>query len=107
MNMVEHARLKTANDRLMTIAVAIVAHEKELGYGDNVYSTTDTTVEEIDRYIEITSGDYEIMENDLDKNTHTERTMKIELCIVTYEPSEKNADSFLSELQTLLNKYAI
>jgi hypothetical protein len=53
------------------------------------------------------SGDYEIKENDLDKNTHTERTMKIELMLVTYEPSEKNADAFLNELQTLLNKYAI
>lgn len=53
------------------------------------------------------SGDYEIKENDLDKNTHTERTMRIELMLVTYEPSEKNADAFLEELQTLLNKYAI
>jgi len=53
------------------------------------------------------SGDYEIKENYLDKNTHTERTMKIELCIVTYEPSEKNAEAFLNELQALLCKYAI
>lgn len=53
------------------------------------------------------SGDYEIKENNLDKNTHTERTMRIELYIVTYEPSKKNADAFLDELQTLLNKYAI
>lgn len=53
------------------------------------------------------SGDYEIKENELDKNTHTERTMRVELYLVTYEPSEKNADSFLEELQTLLQKYAI
>jgi hypothetical protein len=53
------------------------------------------------------SGEYEIKENKLDDITHTERTMKIELCIVTYEPSNKNADTFLNELQTLLNKYAI
>ena len=53
------------------------------------------------------SGEYEIKENDLDKNTHTERAMKIELFIVTYEPSKNNADAFLDELQTLLNKYAI
>ena len=53
------------------------------------------------------SGEYEIKENRLDNNTHTERTMKIELCVVTYEPSNKNADAFLDELQELLNKYAI
>lgn len=53
------------------------------------------------------SGEYEIIDNNLDDITHTERTMKIELCIVTYEPSKKNADAFLDELQTLLNKYAI
>ena len=53
------------------------------------------------------SGEYESKENKLDDVTHTERTMKIELCIVTYEPSKKNADAFLDELQTLLNKYAI
>lgn len=53
------------------------------------------------------SGEYEIKENKLDDITHTERTMKIELCIVTYEPSKKNADVFLNELQVLLNKYAI
>lgn len=53
------------------------------------------------------SGEYEIKENNLDNITHTERTMKIELCIVTYEPSGKNADAFLDELQKLLNKYAI
>lgn len=53
------------------------------------------------------SGEYEIKENKLDDMTQTERTMKIELCIVTYEPSKKNADSFLNELQKLLNKYAI
>ncbi len=53
------------------------------------------------------SGDYEIKENNLDKNTHTERTMIVELCVVTYEPSEKNADAFLNELQKLLDKYAI
>ena len=53
------------------------------------------------------SGEYEIKENDLDKNTHTERTMRIELYLVTYEPSKNNADAFLDELQNLLNKYAI
>ena len=53
------------------------------------------------------SGEYEIKENELDNITHTERTMKIELCVVTYEPSKKNADAFLDELQELLNKYAI
>ena len=53
------------------------------------------------------SGEIEIKENKLDECTHTERTMKIELCIVTYEPSEKNADAFLQELQNVLNKYAI
>jgi len=53
------------------------------------------------------SGEYEIKESKLDDITHTERTMKIELCIVTYEPSKKNSDAFLDELQTLLNKYAI
>lgn len=54
------------------------------------------------------SGEYEIKESKLDDITYTERTMKIELCIVTYEPSDsKNSSEFLSELQTLLNKYAI
>lgn len=53
------------------------------------------------------SGEYEIKENDLDKNTHTERAMRIELYLVTYEPSKNNADAFLEELQALLNKYAI
>lgn len=53
------------------------------------------------------SGEYEINSNKLDDITGTERTMQIELCIVTYEPSKNNAAEFLSELQTLLNKYAI
>ena len=53
------------------------------------------------------SGDYEITENKLDDITHTERTMRIELCVVTYESSKNNADAFLDELQKLLNKYAI
>ena len=53
------------------------------------------------------SGEYEIKENKLDDITYSERTMRIELFLVTYEPSEKNADAFLEELQTLLNKYAI
>lgn len=53
------------------------------------------------------SGEYEIKENKLDDITYTERTMKIELCIVTYEPSKKDSAAFLDELQTLLNKYAI
>ena len=50
------------------------------------------------------SGEYEIKENNLD---YEERTMKIELCIVTAEDTRKNADAFLEELQSLLNKYAI
>ena len=53
------------------------------------------------------SGEYEIKENKLDDITYTERTMKIELCIVTYEQSKKDSAAFLDELQTLLNKYAI
>ena len=53
------------------------------------------------------SGDYEIKENSLDNITHTERTMVVELCVVTYELSDENSDAFLDELQKLLNKYAI
>lgn len=53
------------------------------------------------------SGEYEIKSNKLDDITGTERTMQIELCIVTYEASKKNADAFLSDLQALLNKYTI
>ena len=53
------------------------------------------------------SGEYVIKENQLDNITQTERTMTIELHIVTYEPSKNNADAFLDELQKLLNKYAI
>ena len=53
------------------------------------------------------SGEYEIKENRLDNITHTERTMTIDLHVVTYEPSKNNADAFLDELQELLNKYAI
>ena len=53
------------------------------------------------------SGEYKIKENRLDNITHTERTMTIDLHVVTYEPSKNNADAFLDELQELLNKYAI
>ncbi len=53
------------------------------------------------------SGEYEITDDKLDNITHTERTMQIELCVVTYEPSENNSDNFLRELQKLLDKYAI
>jgi len=53
------------------------------------------------------SGEYEIKSNKLDDITGTERTMTLEVHIVTYEPSKKNADAFLSDLQALLNKYAI
>ena len=68
-SIVDNSRKKATDDRLMTIAVAIVAHEKELGYGDNVYSTNDTSVPEEDRYVEISSGDYVIMGLEEYKNT--------------------------------------
>ena len=53
------------------------------------------------------SGEFEIKKNEIDHITHTERTIEIELCVVTYEPSEKNSEKFFEELQELLNKYAI
>lgn len=53
------------------------------------------------------SGEYQIKEMKRDNITHTECTMEIELCIVTYEPSENNSLKFLDELQALLDKYAI
>ena len=53
------------------------------------------------------SGEYEIKKNEIDHITYTERTIVLELCIVTYEPSEKNSEKFFAELQELLNRYAI
>ena len=53
------------------------------------------------------SGEYEIKKNELDNISHTERTIEIELCVVTYEPSEKNSEKFFEELQELLDRYAI
>lgn len=50
------------------------------------------------------SGEFEIVR---DKCEYEERTMNIELCIVTDESSGNNSDKFLEELQDLLNKYAI
>lgn len=50
------------------------------------------------------SGEYEIIK---DKVDYEERTMNIELCVVTAEDTEKNSEKFLKELQDLLNKYAI
>lgn len=53
------------------------------------------------------SGEYQIKKMKTDDITHTECTMEIELCVVTYEPSENTSSKFLDELQALLNKYAI
>jgi hypothetical protein len=53
------------------------------------------------------SGEYEIKKIELDNITHTERTIVLELCVVTYEPSEKNSSKFFEELKELLDRYAI
>ena len=53
------------------------------------------------------SGEYSIIECKTDDITHTEQTIRIELCVVTYEPSEKNSSKFFEELQELLSRYAI
>lgn len=50
------------------------------------------------------SGEYGIIE---DKVDYEERTINIELCVVTAEDTDKNSEKFLEELQELLNKYAI
>lgn len=50
------------------------------------------------------SGDYNI---DYDKTECDERTMKINLVIVTYEGGNKGSTEFLKELEELLQKYAI
>ncbi len=36
MNLVKQSRTRNTNDRLMTVATAVVAHEKELGFNDTV-----------------------------------------------------------------------
>jgi len=35
-NVLDRTRKKSAQDRLMTVAVTVVSHEKELGYTDKV-----------------------------------------------------------------------
>ena len=50
------------------------------------------------------SGEYSI---NYDKTEYSERTMEINLVIVTAEDSDKGSLEFLEELKTLLQKYAI
>ena len=50
------------------------------------------------------SGEYEITK---DKTEWSERTMDINLVIVTAEESDRSSDKFLEELEALLQKYAI
>lgn len=62
------------------------------------------------------SGEYKITEDKLLRiedpftqrvSTYPERTIRIELCVVTDETTDKDGDSFCNELQELLSKYAI
>ena len=53
------------------------------------------------------SGEYQIKKNKMDDFTHTECTLEIELCVVTYEQCEYTASKFLDELQALLDKYSV
>lgn len=86
---------------------------KEFFEAETSYVTYDTRDLEAEKEYyeqggeEMISGEYEIKEMKIDNITHTERTIKIELCVVTYEPSENNSYKFLTELQELLDKYAI
>ena len=50
------------------------------------------------------SGDYNI---NYDKTEYDERTMEINLVIVTAEDTDKDSTEFLKELEELLKKYAI
>lgn len=50
------------------------------------------------------SGDYNI---NYDKYDNGERTMELNLVIVTAEDSENNSENFKLELEALLRKYAI
>lgn len=50
------------------------------------------------------SGEYNI---NYDKTEYSERTMELNLVIVTAEDSDKSSDKFLEELEKLLIKYAI
>ena len=50
------------------------------------------------------SGEYEITN---DRIKWGERTMEINLVIVTYEDSDRSSDKFFEELEALLQKYAI
>ena len=50
------------------------------------------------------SGDYNI---NYDKTEYDERTMEINLVIVTAEDTDKGSTEFLEELERLLKKYAI
>ena len=59
--MVDNTRERATMDRLMTISVAIVAHEEELGYADRVLASNDPSIPENEKYVQITSGDYVIM----------------------------------------------
>lgn len=50
------------------------------------------------------SGEYNI---NYDKTEYGERTMELNLVIVTAENSDESSDKFLEELEALLRKYAI
>jgi hypothetical protein len=50
------------------------------------------------------SGDYNI---NYDKTEYEERTMELNLVIVTAEDTDKSSTEFLKELEELLKKYAI
>lgn len=54
-NMIDQARIRTANDRLSTVAIAISSHERELGFANVVEGTT------ADGYRLLGPDDYEIM----------------------------------------------
>lgn len=57
------------------------------------------------------SGQYEITKDQMlriDGVTYPERTLNIELCVVTDDSnSDKGSEKFLEELQELLSRYAI
>lgn len=50
------------------------------------------------------SGDYEIISQ---KTVYDEKTVHLELCIVTWEIGDKPFNKFEEELKALLDKYAI
>ena len=50
------------------------------------------------------SGEYNI---NYDKTEYSERTMELNLVIVTAEESDRSSLEFLKELEALLQKYAI